>query len=456
MKKLFKFSLILAFAFSTIAVKGQTISLDTDGDGWTDAEEISAQTNPFNGTDFPRPKINVTSSYSGMLDDFQSYPLIVYAYSETTSGAGMGGRYDAILKPESLRVVDFVTFDSGGNATLSTPKIAPRTVKIGGHRHAACDTPKDVSSGSLWCYYSGSPTVNYNSGVISGGAPGVSAKISYETTDAIGRHARSGWNRFFGFVDVNGNGDFDVDDPAGISIQKPIFIDSSNAVDVAIALTDAEHLVGYPRITWEPVLTNTPYASIDHYAVTFTAGGGSPVTLNVKKPRTFMHEGDFIAAGINGLDFGAGTSAAFEYNVTHGDDVVSSGVIPYNIGVTANRKTMKPISPAQGEFVTGANVEFKWDMDYRNEGARLSIYNRGAGGTNEGTAVYDDLINFPVRHGSVTSEGYYYSAVPQNVNGKTTFSLPPGSYNYTIKEFIKTTSDTLTKQTTNDWFQVAE
>ena len=105
------------------------------------------------------------------------------------------------------------------------------------------------------------------------------------------------------------------------------------------------------------------------------------MTLNVKKPKSFMHEGDIFGVGINGLDFGgAGTQATFEYTVIHCDDLISSGSIYYNLGVTANRKTMKAISPAQGEFVTGANVEFKWDMDYRNEGARLSIYNRGAGG----------------------------------------------------------------------------
>ena len=451
MKKLFKFSLILAFAFSTIAVKGQTISHDTDGDGWTDAEEIAANTDPFNNTDFPRPKINITSSYYGTLADYQSYPLIVYAYSESTSGTNMGGTYDAILKPESSLVVDSVVFDSSGKAQLTAHKVAPRTVKILSHRHNTCDKPKDVSSGSLWCYYSGSPVVNYNTGVISRGPPGVTVKISYQQTEFISTHIRSGWNRFFGFVDVNGNGVFDVDEPAGLSVSSPTFV-SWDAVDIDIALTDAEHLTGYPRIAWNPVTTNT-VNNCDHYTVTISAGGGSPA-VTVKKPRTFMHEGDLIAAGVHGLDFGAGTQATFVYTVMHCDDLISSGSIYYNIGVTANRKTMKAISPAQGEFVTGANVEFKWDMDYRNEGARLSIYSRGAGGTNEGTAVYDGLINFPVRHGSVTSEGYYYSAVPQNVNGETTFSLLPGSYNYTIKEFIRTTSGSLTKQTTTDWFQV--
>lgn len=455
MKKYRKVS-VFATLFCLCLASMAVVAVDSDGDGWLDSEEVSAGTDPFNSTDFPRPEINVTSSYSGLLDDFQSYPLIVYAYSESTAGTGMGGAYDAILKPESSRVMDFITFDSNGSAKLSTPKIAPRTIKIAGHRHAACDTPNDVSSGSLWCYYSGSPTVNYNTGVILGGAPGVSAKMFYETTEAIGRHVRSGWNRFFGFLDVNGNGVFDIDEPAGLSVSSPTAV-SWDAVDIDIALTDAEHLTGYPRISWDPILTNTPYASIDHYAITIAAsGGGSPVTVNVKKPRTFMHEGDFIAAGINGLDFGARTVAAFEYNVTHGDDVISSGVISYNLGVTPYRVIMDVIYPTTNDVVDGTGVEFKWKMDYRNEGALLSIFNRGPDGLNLGSPLYDDLINFPVRHGSITSKGYYYSAVPQNVNGKTTFSLPPGSYNYTIKEYIKTTSGTLTKQSTNDWFQVTE
>ena len=84
----------------------------------------------------------------------------------------------------------------------------------------------------------------------------------------LGTHIRSGWNRFFGFVDVNGNGVFDINEPAGLSVSSPTFV-SWDAVDIDIALTDAEHLTGYPRIAWNPVTTNT-INNCEYYAVTFT------------------------------------------------------------------------------------------------------------------------------------------------------------------------------------------
>lgn len=448
MKKQYKASIISAFYLLSLCNLSHAVDLinDSDGDGWSNTNEIVAATDPNNGTDFPVPKINVSSTYSGTNLDYNSYPLFVYVYNDASS-TNMGGRYDAILKPASSKVIESVTFDSDGNASLSSTKIAPRTMKILGHRHDSCDIPKDESSGSLWCYYSGSPSINYNTGAISGGPPGVSIKVSYDKTDAIESHIRSGWNRFFGFLDLNGNETYDVEEPAGMSVANKHNIDSSGA-NVEIALSD--YLIGYPRLSW-PASTNTNYIVNDSYVVTISSSS-TTATIPVRSPRTFLHEMDFVNAGANqgGLDFGAGTSASFDYSVSLGTYVIDTGTFYYGLGTSADRKTMALIYPTTNDVVDASAVEFKWKMDYRGEGARISIVNTGTSVT-----YYDKLINFPIRHGRVTDSSYYYSATPQTLyTGVSEFTLPSGNYSYTIKEYIRTTSGDLTKQSITDTFTV--
>lgn len=100
----------------------------------------------------------------------------------------------------------------------------------------------------------------YESGmlVVSGKYVGAQYSASYEhgwafpvtvrnPIVALGTHIRGGYNRFFGFLDVDGNGDYTVGEPAGLSVTKPLMV-SYDAIDVNLALTD--YLVGYPRLSW--------------------------------------------------------------------------------------------------------------------------------------------------------------------------------------------------------------
>lgn len=419
---------------------------DFDFDGWTNIEELSMGTNPSNSVSFPRPAWDVDFTYYDSVEDYFNKPLIVYSYSEATSTNKMGGRFDGVWNDDS-KIQESATFDSEGRVTLASAPIAPRTIRIAGHRHDVCDVPIDNRTGYLWCYYSGAPKIDYQTGVITRGPHGVSLSASYETTTASSVHLRSGWNRFFGFIDLNNNGTYDHLEPAGLSVQLPMLV-STNGVRVEIPLTD--YLVGYPRLSW-PALTNSlPYNGARYYSVQITAaGGGSPVTVNIDKPRTFMHEGDFMAAGIDAVDFGAAIEATYEYVVIDGTNIVKTGLFYYNLGNDSNRKKQIAISPVSNEAVLASNIEFKWKMDYRTLGVRISIKN-----TATDVTYFDELINFPVRHGTIANDNYYYSTIPQKVNGKTTFTLPPGPYTYTIKEFIRTTSGSLTKQSITDTFTV--
>ncbi|MGI5868331.1 MAG: PKD domain-containing protein [Kiritimatiellia bacterium] len=443
---------------------------DLDDDGWTNFEEYMAGTPPNNKAWFPRPKWNVFPRYDGTLrdpstisedeplgriTDYHYLPIWVYSYSEkrnadtTPKTARMGGRHDGVwLSPDYRLTAESAVFNIAGEATL-TSFVTPRTLHIGDHDHI-CDEPINEVMGHIPCmgwtiyYYRHGNYDAPDGAVITGGAPGSPFTVSYDRTFSNDEHLRSGWNRFFGFVDVNRNKKYDVDEPAGLGIPRPLLV-SWDAVDVDLPLTD--YLVGYPRIVWEDVGTNYAWNVNEYYNVVISMGGTVAANVYIKRPRNFLHEGDLIAAGVNGLPFGAATTGMFEYTVMLGTEVIDQGSFAYDLVTPQEpRRTMAPKEPVQGEVVFTPNVEFKWRMDYRTQGARIVIKNKTTGAT-----MYDKLVNLPVRHGH-TAGDYFYSAVPQTLDGKAFFTLPPGSYTYTITEHLNTTA--IPRQSITEWFQV--
>ncbi len=468
---------------------------DMDNDGWTNYEEYMAGTNPADRTSFPRPDWNVKFIYDGVLDDFYNSALVAYSYSEYsygermgtdpseyTWGGKMGGDPDGIWMAADQLGDEDITFDTDGRAQLAHSVITPRSVFVSGPLvdHATyvnhiirgyCDDPIDAYTGQILCILGGLPvTIAYNEGVLSGGPPGGTVHITYRWSFAGDLHIRSGWNRFFGFIDQNGDTLYDEGEPCGLSVARPTLVSwdppetaksSTNEnfvyyhpeytypANTIIALTD--FLVGYPRIGWEQTQSEIPYNCCDYYTVTFSANGNPIATFNVDKPRTFFHEGDMLAAGVNGLDFGAATKVTFDYTVSHCEEVLKSGIFCYDLGTVATRRKMKARYPVQLQKVFGTVVNFEWEMDYRTEGARISII-----GMDDGKTYYDELVPLPTRHGKITDEIYFYHAAPQLMDGKKFFELPPGRYEYIIKEYIRTTSGELTKQAITERFQLVD
>ena len=445
---------------------------DLDDDGWTNFEEYMAGTPPNNKAWFPRPSWNVFPRYDGTLrdpstitpqeplgkiTDYHYLPIWVYSYSEKRNDptvlktARMGGRHDGVwLSPDYRLTTETAVFNIAGEAVL-TSFVTPRTLHIGDHEHI-CDEPVSEVMGRIPCmgweiyYYRHGNYDAPDGAVITGGAPGTPFTVSYDKTFSNDEHLRSGWNRFFGFVDVNRNKLYDLNEPAGLGMPRPLLV-SWDAVDVDLPLTD--YLVGYPRIIWQDVGTNYLWNTREYYTVNISMAGTSVASVNIKRPRNFMHEGDLIAAGVNGLPFGAATKGTFEYSVLLGSTLLEKGMFSYDLVTTQEpRRTMTSKEPVQGEVVFTPNVEFKWRMDYRNQGARIVIKNKTTNAT-----VYDSIVHLPVRHGN-TAGDYFYSAVPQTLDGKAFFTLPPGAYTYTITEHLNTTA--IPKQSFTEWFQVGE
>ena len=445
---------------------------DLDDDGWTNFEEYMAGTPPNNKAWFPRPSWNVFPRYDGTvrdpstitpqeplgkITDYHYLPIWVYSYSEKRNDptvlktARMGGRHDGVwLSPDYRLTTETAVFNIAGEAVL-TSFVTPRTLHIGDHEHI-CDEPVSEVMGRIPCmgweiyYYRHGNYDAPDGAVITGGAPGTPFTVSYDKTFSNDEHLRSGWNRFFGFVDVNRNKLYDLNEPAGLGMPRPLLV-SWDAVDVDLPLTD--YLVGYPRIIWQDVGTNYLWNINEYYNVVISSGSTVAANLYIKRPRNFMHEGDLIASGVNGLPFGSAKAGLFTYTVMLGTTIIDQGTFSYNLETTQEpRRTMTAKEPVQGEVVFTPNVEFKWRMDYRNQGARIVIKNKATNAT-----VYDGLVNLPVRHGN-TAGDYFYSAVPQTLDGKAFFTLPPGAYTYTITEHLNTTG--IAKQSFTEWFQVGE
>ncbi len=430
---------------------------DKDADGWTNIEEYIAGTRANDTLSFPMPNITFTFHYNG---DIVDVPCItVHSFSEKHAGKDMGGKLDGLWTdlPNLLSVLVQVgedrqgvlpnTMIKAGTARLTymtPPTVNEEGIPVPGVLTTVGESPINENQGQFegTNFY-----IDYVSGVIIDGSIGgilvgqtVSLDYSYtysfpftksDVMPALteGRHLRSGNNRFFGFLDLNSDYKYDAGEPCGLSTQRPTLI-SVNGANVEIAMTD--DLWGYPRISWGNVdSTNAPTVTADEYEVVIINPTGDSDTIKIRAPRTWLHEGDIINAGLKGIPFGTSTSPFIEYEVWAGDEMIHEGMLEWNLGVN-NRRKMAIIAPV--EEMNGALVEFKWQMDHRNQGAKIVIKNSA------GATVYNDVILLPVRHGDLEDVDMYYSTFPQLEGGQGKFFLlPDDTYTYTITEYINGT-----------------
>ncbi len=446
---------------------------DLDNDGWTNYEEYLAGTLPNSAFSYPVPSTQFTIYYDGDAEDIPS--MIVHTFSEAKHGETMGGRYDAHLSTHRnvagdsgylgtdglMRFQDYqvpVSYlaygkielagatitvrvpNADGTFTEQTMTLQPFNEEMGVFEGGTMDHRIFLfyAPGALWPlsgFFGMEFTINYTHGwefPVTVRNPIV----------ASGSHIRGGYNRFFGFLDLNGDGLYTTGEPAGLSLTRPVLV-SYDSLSAEIACTD--QLTGYPRISW-PASTS---GSTNPYRIDFQSAGSFVGTFYVQKPRSYFHEGDLLAQNMLGMNFGAATSGAFSYTVSDGADVVSTGSVTFDLGTNAGRRRMKARYPVQLEKVYGNVVKFEWEMDYRNAGATMQIV-----GIDDGITYYNETIPLPLRRGKVTDNVYYYTATPQTMDGKRYVNLPAGRYQYTITEFIRSTG--ITKQSITERFQVVK
>ncbi|MBQ3811672.1 MAG: hypothetical protein II839_12755 [Kiritimatiellae bacterium] len=466
---------------------------DLDDDGWTNYEEYLAGTDPRSATSFPTPKMSVEFLYAGeyaaatngaanpALATYSQRRKGTFVDGNRSRGIYMGGTPDGVytmgdgvaasglvIGSDGTRAVEGVSFAA---TKLPLGNVVSATISV---RMADDDPTKDVT-------YPSSPFnpellqfaneaggnalyLEMEAGYVlgTGDFVGKQFAIEYQVDGYTypievggfirtkGTHAVGGYNRFFGWLDGDGDGTWSEGEPAGLSLYNAVLV-GPDSVKTTVPLTD--ELFGFPRISW-PASTNdnvTSYkvniwAGNDLMAVPSDDDDDDKTGITVEAPRTFIHEGDYIEAGIRGIDlFDLGTEESDRYTWTvvadngQGEkDVVAKG--DFILALAPNhgpRRTMKAVAPVAGSTVCGSLVEFKWEMDWRTEGVFFTVKNSSGAAVAGLNELY---VPFPVRHGRTTDDDYYYTYVPQLENGRSIVSLPSGTYTYTIKENLRTTA----------------
>ena len=428
---------------------------DNDADGWTNLEEYIWGSNPKDALDYPQPNITFTLHYNG---PEIYYPcLSIHSFSEKHAGEDMGGSNDGLWT--DLPNVDgyHMTFNENGIAQLPHRMIQPETVEFAfteeGYDEYVNLIQDEKINENQGRFEDTGLYIDYPTGIIFDNSIGKTYagrtfivnysyvfSFPYTKSDIMqvfvdGRHLRSGYNRFFAFLDLDSDYEYDEGEPCGLSTQSPTLV-GINGADVEIFMSDG--LWGFPRISWSDVAITD--GSVMDYQVAISNNAFNS-TINIRAPRTWLHEGDILSVCTNGIPFGLSDEYYINYSVLANGEEIKQGYIEWKNPLLDNpdpdaRKQMKIIAPTAE--VNGSLVEFRWQMDNRSQGAKIVIKNSA------GATVFDKIIMLPVRHGGFEDVDMYYSTIPQLENGKGGyFSLPDDTYTFTISEYVNQNSYTM-------------
>lgn len=494
---------------------------DLDVDGWTNWEEYMAGTDPSRADEYPDPALNATIHYS---DSHQEEGKVyIHTYSEKRASHvfggvtnNWGGAWDGRYYGTKTETGTFTDAEES-QITIGNTFLNAKAVKLASSDISIVDPPRitvnrritgrTTLTASAWSISSDYLVfvddtedlliVDYRKGILylvnrypaqrtSGNIYGdfsitytVSANaypltisgMQRDPSTHIYQHIVSGNNRFFGWLDLDSNGEYDIGEPAGISLYRPTLV-SWDSIDVEIPLTD--ELFGFPRLSWP---TNNINGLATRYVVKMWLGANQTKSaletgaitaspgIRIEAPRNYLHEGDFIDAGIRGICLQENLSyGVVHWQVTgrldkdgdisggYEDVAITNGTFEISfLDNNGQRRTMEAVTPVGGNYGENSILEFKWKMDWRTEGVFFTVKDENGSAVAGLNNLY---VPFPVRHGSRDSEDYFYTAVPQLENGLTAISLPAGNYTYTIKENLRTTSSAVKVQTVSGSFTI--
>ena len=356
---------------------------DPDDDGRSNYAEFMAGTEPDNASSYPHPKFSVTFDYHGEETDL--YSLGVYTYGQTTQGDSWGGSFDGrytstkgfsygrVLGTDGTVVLDKYS-DVGAQGTFNYTRLEHGLIES-----ASIDVYVPNDDGTIETRTFQMTQINPGMGLftqddlgwilieiesgrvlVSGDYAGMTANIhtqvrsySFPVTfsslirNPVGNHTHmvEGPNRFFGWMDVNGNEEFDEGEPSGLSVWGPT-LTGWDSVSAEIPLTDS--LWDYPRISWKDFTPSNFEPRV--YIVTFTAEG-----------KTSIGEGATQTLGIYGDLDGDGLDAWMEAQadtVLNNMDSDGDGRMDYDSPNAANK-------PTWGEKLDdGDGMPASWEIAY--------------------------------------------------------------------------------------------
>ena len=268
---------------------------------------------------------------------------------------------------------------------------------------------------------------------------GLQAANAAEDTGAYAAHDHmvEGYNRFLGWMDLNNDNTWTPGEPMGLSLYDATLVGWDSVV-TEIPLTD--ELFGFPRIAWDAPTNMANVTGYRIYIRTFDGYDVGPSDgLLIEAPRTFLHEGDYIEAGIRGLNLRSSGNNLYTFTVIAddgtGETVVANGEFRLNAQEVEDgaRRAMSPIYPVDNAVLRNPIVELRWNMDWRTEGVFVTVKKDGSA-----VAGLSNLyVPFPVRHNKITDDDYYYSYIPQLKDGRSLVELGAGNYTWTVTEALR-------------------
>ena len=385
--------------------------LDPDGDGWSNYAEFMVKTDPSDPRTYPLPRIPLWVDYDG--NQSSAGPLRIHIYSTPK----MDGQPDAVASANVLEersgIVGSIVADVEGgrfgnkaSGTITSLPLVRGSVRI----KVLCEPFtvlefEDLGSGILRSvdvlperlgvinYETGSFTLFLSPTSLQAGQPVcaewlVESEIREYPFDGrvaiLDGYVREGPVYMFGFIDNNLNNTWDTGEPAGLLQQQPVNVSWGELPQVRMSLTD--ELPGYLRFNWTAgaALSST-------VTITRTTADGLPILVDyVVKNRSYLHEGDFQAAGVFGLPVISDLNT-FRWTVRNQDGVFS-GTNAINYG--ASIQTPVPLVPAGESLTPYALTMFEFIQGSNAVNFRLQIRS----GSTNGPIVYDQTTNAPYRN----------------------------------------------------------
>lgn len=361
----------------TALVSGSTI-----GQGWLRYYEWS------DGAVNHNPRYGQSDSTSSTGTENQLVLVDTYLFYDNGSGALVGATGAALSEESKVTHVTVGTVDyESGAVTLALDNTMPGVFADGGA----------IGDSTLTISYSYLPTDGF--------------PCNYTVRDAAEGHLREGINRFFLFLDKNGNGVFDPGEPAGTPdvLTTDVGWDKNNRT-LHVTLTDAA-APGFVRVPTASLLASAQTAKEGQdgeeakepfvydpnakYILSVTqvadSEGALPAVEVYTEPydgkKPYVYEAQIAETYPNGLPartkgaFGATTYKVFLYPEEMEDSEDIAALEPYCIGMVTNvyssfeRKLASLEHPAAGEYLHNTSVmKVRWTADVRVPSFDLTLW----------------------------------------------------------------------------------
>ncbi len=356
--------------------------LDPDEDGWSNyGEFLSSNTeddqdeNPLSPLSCPTPALNINARYHGRYGDSMTDVMAARLYTESMDTAEQTLSHTLAANPVTPQSFSLSFTIDGIQYAVSDRADG---VLIGG---GIANGTLDHETGALTINFNGDPTnlefryfaasdlripLTFYGDAVMDGFPIAQHSMDdaaiVVNTMSMG-HLVEGRNYVFGFMDINGDGDWDpVNEPSGIA---DFNMGGGDWNEVEIPLTDDRQVRGYPRIKWAAVdEEDEPF--VLGYTIEAKQGRDVLFTRFIEQPRNYLHEGDFRLAGLHGVG-GTGSQDAYTFviyknNTVYGLDF--STPLTLAIAIVSNMVTQVPTFTMGHDttFVYARN-ELGWTMD---------------------------------------------------------------------------------------------